>query len=193
MDKLTRKDLYSLEEYEKVRKDFRSKVMSHKELRRLEVGGEMILLFEDRLTMQYQVQEMLRAEKVFDESGIMDELNAYNPLIPEGKNWKFTLMLTYKDMEERKKRLRELVGIEKSLWLKVEGFEKIGVDTKEDLDQGDRGKTSSVHFLSFNLSDSIIHNLKLGSSVTIGVSHEKYNQEVKVRQDCLNALLKDLD
>ena len=117
MSKLTRKDLYSLEEYAEMRDDYRKKVMAHKENRRLELGNHLLLMFEDRLIMQYQVQEMLKAEKIFDAEGIEEELAAYNPLIPDGSNWKATMLLQYPDVEERQQRLTELIGIENTIWM----------------------------------------------------------------------------
>ena len=151
MEKLSRNELYSLEKYAEIRGDMRARVMSHKQDRRLPLGPNLTLYFEDRLTIQYQIQEMLRIEKVFEAAGIEDELEAYNPLIPDGKNWKATFMIEYEDVEERKLRLTELKNVEDLIWMQVEGFDKVYAIADEDMNRENDTKTSSVHFVRFQL------------------------------------------
>ncbi|MCW8942500.1 MAG: DUF3501 family protein [Gammaproteobacteria bacterium] len=174
MQKLTRKDLYSLEEYLEMRDDYRKKVMTHKKDRRLELGANVLLMFEDRLIMQYQVQEMLKAEKIFDAAGIEEELAAYNPLIPDGSNWKATMLIQYPDVEERQKQLARLIGIENKIWMQVEGFDKIFAIADEDLERDTEEKTSAVHFMRYELDDDMIAAVKGGAAISAGVDHENY-------------------
>ena len=174
MQKLTRKDLYSLEEYLEMRDDYRKKVMTHKKDRRLELGDNVLLMFEDRLIMQYQVQEMLKAEKIFDAAGIEEELAAYNPLIPDGSNWKATMLIQYPDVEERQKQLARLIGIENKIWMQVEGFDKIFAIADEDLERDTEEKTSAVHFMRYELDDDMIAAVKGGAAISAGVDHENY-------------------
>ena len=174
MQKLTRKDLYSLEEYLEMRDDYRKKVMTHKKDRRLELGDNVLLMFEDRLIMQYQVQEMLKAEKIFDAAGIEEELAAYNPLIPDGSNWKATMLIQYPDVEERQKQLARLIGIENRIWMQVEGFDKIFAIADEDLERDTEEKTSAVHFMRYELDDDMIAAVKGGAAISAGVDHENY-------------------
>jgi len=151
MDKLTRSDLYSLEQYAVARPEFRAQVMAHKKNRRVPLGDMAALYFEDRLTMQYQVQEMLRIEKIFEADGINEELEAYNPLIPDGTNWKATFMVEFPEIEERKAMLTQLVGIENRVYVHVADFERVYAIADEDLERADAEKTSAVHFLRFEL------------------------------------------
>ena len=175
MTKLSRKDLYSLEEYAEIRDDFRARVMQHKKNRRLDLGNNLVLLFEDRLVMQYQVQEMLKAEKIFEADGIQEELDAYNPLIPDGTNWKATMMIQYADIAERQQMLKKLVGIENSIWLRVDGQDKVYPIADEDLERATDDKTSAVHFLRFELTPSMIAEIHKGASISAGVEHEYYS------------------
>ncbi len=156
MKKLTREDLYSLEEYSAMRDDYRKKIIAHKENRRLELGENIMLSFEDRLIMQYQVQEMLKAEKIFEGEGIDEELSAYNPLIPDGTNWKATMLIQYPDVEQRQKQLTRLIGIENKIWMQVEGFDKVYAIADEDLERDNAEKTSAVHFMRYELEGAMI-------------------------------------
>jgi hypothetical protein len=178
MEKLTRNDLYSLENYAKVRSDFRARVIEHKKPRRISLGANLNLYFEDRLTMQYQVQEMLRIERIFEADAIEDELSAYNPLIPDGNNWKATMMLEYADVDERKRALSSLIGIENHIFVQVEGCEKVYAIADEDLDRADEEKTSSVHFLRFQLDDDSVKRAKAGAAISIGVDHANYHEVI---------------
>jgi len=174
--KLNRDDLYSLEKYAEVRKDFRSKVLEHKQDRQVHLGVHATLYFEDRLTMQYQVQEMLRIEKVFEAAGIQEELDAYNPLIPDGSNWKATFMMEYPDVEQRKVELAKLGGIEDRVWVQVADFGRVYGIANEDLDRTDAasGKTSAVHFMRFELSPEMVRAVQGGAAVSMGVDHPSY-------------------
>lgn len=174
MQKLTRDSLYSLEEYSNIRKDFRSKVLEHKKHRQVNLGPNATLYFEDTLTMQYQVQEMLRIERIFESGGIEEELTAYNPLIPDGTNWKATFMIEYDDPAERKRALERLVGIEDRVWVQVAGFGKVFAIADEDLDRATEEKTSAVHFLRFELTDAMIAAAREGANLAMGIDHTNY-------------------
>ena len=194
MSKLTREDLYSLEEYSKLRPEYRAKVMEHKKSRQLHLGDHVTLYFEDRFTMQYQIQEMLRAERIFESEGIQEELDAYNPLIPDGKNWKATMMVEYSDIEERKQALSKLIGIEDKTYVRVEGFNKVYPIADEDLERDTEEKTSAVHFLRFELTPEMVNAVKSGAALSAGVEHEHYSVEVApVRQDIRDSLAADLE
>jgi hypothetical protein len=171
---LKREDLYPLEQYAARRAQFRAEVMAHKRDRQVAVGPNATLSFEDRLTMQYQVQEMLRAERIFEPAGIEEELAAYNPLIPEGTNWKATLMLEFPDVDERRAALARLKGIESRVWVCVAGHETIYAIADEDLDRTNADKTSSVHFLRFELRPDMIRAVKRGAAIALGIDHEAY-------------------
>jgi len=192
MSHLTREDLYSLEEYSKIRNDFRAKVMAHKQNRKVHIGANATLYFEDRLTMQYQVQEMLRIERIFESEGIADELAAYNPLIPDGSNWKATFMVEYPDADERREALAKLIGIEDKVWVRVEEHEKVFALADEDLDREDESKTSSVHFLRFELSREMVAGMKAGAGLSVGIDHPNYEQAVKVGGATRASLVRDL-
>lgn len=192
MQKLTHEDLYTLEAYDRHRPEFRARVMEHKQHRRLLLGEHVILLFEDRLTMQYQIQEMLRVEKIFSVDGILEELEAYNPLIPDGMNWKATMMIEYADPEERREALEKLVGIENRVWARAEGHDHVFAVADEDLDRTTDSKTSSVHFLRFELPADVIAALKAGDSLEFGISHEQYDLEVTVPEPMRESLIADL-
>lgn len=190
---LTREDLLSLEQYSEQRDAFRQKVMAHKKNRRLPLGDHLSLYFEDRLTMQYQIQEVLKAEKVFDAEGINEELEAYNPLIPNGSNWKVTLMVEYKDAEERAHALTQLIGIERKTWVQIDGFDKIYAIANEDLERETDAKTSAVHFLRYELSDEMIAAAKQGASINAGVEHDNYShQQSPVADNIRDSLAADL-
>jgi len=186
---LTRQDLLSLEQYSAERDAFRERVMAHKKNRRLPLGEHLSLYFEDKLTMQYQIQEVLRAEKVFEADGIEEELAAYNPLIPDGSNWKVTLMVEYKDPAERADALTQLIGIERKTWLQVEGFDKIYAIANEDLERETDAKTSAVHFLRYELSNEMVAAAKQGASINAGVEHTNYSHEENPIADNIRASL----
>lgn len=190
---LTRDDLYSLEKYSEMRDEFRKEMMAHKKNRQVPVGPNARLYFEDRKTMHYQVQEMLRAEKIFDAEGIQEELDAYNPLIPDGSNWKATLMMEYADPVERMQRLAELVGIDKKTWVQVEGFDKVYPISNEDLERETEDKTSSVHFMRFELAPEMVTAVKAGSDISVGIEHDNYSYTVSpVEQNVRASLAGDL-
>lgn len=190
---LTRDDLYSLEKYSEIRNDFRKEIMAHKKNRQVPVGPDVRLYFEDQKTMHYQIQEMLRAEKIFDAEGIQEELDAYNPLIPDGGNWKATLMIEFPDPTNRVERLSRLIGIDKKTWAQVEGFDKIYPISNEDLDRETEDKTSSVHFMRFELTPEMIAAVKAGSAISMGIEHENYNHTVSpIPQNVRDSLAGDL-
>lgn len=194
MYKLTKDDLYSLEQYSSVRDEFRENVIEHKRDRRLPLGNNATLYFEDMLTMQYQIQEMLRIERIFEAAGIEEELDAYNPLIPDGSNLKATFMVEFTDAEERRNMLSRLVGIENKVWLQIDDFEKIRPIADEDLERSDENKTSAVHFLRFELDPVQIAALKSGASLSAGIDHENYQVEVSpVAENVRKSLIADLD
>lgn len=186
---LNKEDLLSLEQYSIERDAFRQRVMAHKKNRRLPIGEHLSLYFEDKLTMQYQIQEVLRAEKVFEADGIQEELDAYNPLIPDGSNWKVTLMVEYKDPAERAKALTQLIGIERLTWLQIEGFDKIYAIANEDLERETDAKTSAVHFLRYEVSDEMIAAAKQGAAINAGVEHENYSFEQRPVAENIRASL----
>jgi hypothetical protein len=194
MNKLTRETLWSLEKYAEVRNDFRAEVMAHKRDRRLALGTNATLYFEDQLTMQYQVQEMLRIERIFEAAGIAEELDAYNPLIPDGDNWKATFMVEFPDVTERRGMLAKLIGIEDRVWMQVDEFDRIRPIADQDLERDTADKTSAVHFLEFRLPVEQIQALKDGASLAAGIDHENYRVDVRpVPDNVRNSLLNDLD
>ena len=194
MQKLTRNDLYSLEQYASVRDEFRSAVLAHKRDRRLELGTNAALYFEDRMTMQYQIQEMLRIERIFEADGINDELEAYNPLIPDGSNWKATFMVEFPDAEERQAMLQKLVGIENLVYMQVGELDKCFAIADEDLERADETKTSAVHFLRFELTADMVTALKDGTHLTAGIDHENYQLRISpIAENIRLSLLGDLD
>jgi hypothetical protein len=193
MKKLSREDLYSLEEYSEMRDEYRKKIIAHKENRRLELGANILLMFEDRLIIQYQVQEMLKAEKIFDAAGIEEELGAYNPLIPDGTNWKATMLIQYSDVEERQQKLTQLIGIEDKIWMQVDGFDKVYAIADEDLERDNAEKTSAVHFMRYELDDDMIAAVKAGAAISAGVEHQNYQAVVSPIADNLrDSLAADL-
>ena len=171
---ITRESLLTLEAYARGRKDFRARVLEHKKSRTVHLGEHVTLLFEDELTIRYQVQEMLRIEKIFEEAGIQDELDAYNPLVPDGRNWKATLLVEYEDVEERKRALARLKGVEDRVWVQVDGQPRVHAIADEDLERENADKTSSVHFVRFELTPPMIAALKGGAALAIGVDHPEY-------------------
>jgi len=186
---LSHETLMSLEEYAKARPEFRAKVMEHKKNRRVALGPDATLYFEDRLTLQYQIQEMLRIEKVFEADGIQDELDAYNPLLPTGSNWKATFMLEYPNPEHRAEMLGKLIGIDKLVWVCIDGFDKVHPITNEDMERETEDKTSSVHFMRFELSPEMVAAAKSGANISMGVDHQNYTHEVKQIDDAVRASL----
>jgi hypothetical protein len=194
MEKLTREDLYSLEDYAERRTEFRARVMDHKRPRRIVIGAHAAFYFEDRLTMHYQVQEMLRAERIFEKSGINEELQVYNPLIPDGSNWKATLMLEYTDVAERQQALARLQGIEDRCWVRVGDEQRVYAIADEDLERADENKTSSVHFLRFELTPAMVKAVKTGAPIAMGIDHPEYQARVDpIPESSHMALAADLD
>jgi len=192
MDKLKPQDLLSLEEYHKHRGDFRTRVLAHKRHRQVAVGPNVTLYFEDRLTMQYQVQEMLRAERIFETEAIAEELAAYNPLIPDGSNLKATMMLEYPEVEERRVALEKLAGIEHAVYLEVAALGRVFAYADEDLPRSNDSKTSAVHFLRFELDDAMRAQLKSGGPLRVGVDHAQFAHEVAASAAVAKALAADL-
>jgi hypothetical protein len=178
MTGLNPQDLYGLEEYAKVRKDFRGRVMAHKKSRQVPIGPNATLYFEDRLTMQYQVQEMLRIERIFEPEGIEEELAAYNPLIPDGSNWKATFMVEFPDIDQRRDALGQMKGVEHRVWVQVEGHDRVWSIADEDLERSDADKTSSVHFLRFELTPGMVKEIKNGAALSVGIDHPAYRYAV---------------
>lgn len=189
---LTRDDLFSLEKYAQVRGEFRAKVMAHKKDRQVHIGAHATLYFEDRLTMHYQIQEMLRAERIFESEGIQEELDAYNPLIPDGSNWKATFMIEYEDVDERREALARLKGIEDLLWVRVAGFDKVFAIADEDMEREDATKTSSVHFVRFELTPAMVAAVKSGAAISMGTDHPDYGYQVEVPPATRGSLAADL-
>ena len=177
---LEKKDLFSLEKYSEIRIAFRDKIIQHKKNRRLSLNPHATLYFEDTLTMQYQVQEMLHIEKIFDASGIQEELDVYNPLIPDGTNWKATFMIEYSDISKRKAALSKLIGVEKSNWVQIEDSEKIYAIANEDLNRETEDKTSAVHFVRFELTQNMCAHAKVGLPINFGIDHPYFKTDVIV-------------
>jgi hypothetical protein len=189
---LTRDDLLSLERYAQVRAEFRARTMAHKQHRRVALGPHATLYFEDRLTMQYQIQEMLRVERIFEAAGIQDELDAYNPLIPDGANWKATFMIEYEEVAERRQALTLLKGIEDLVWVQVAGFDKVFAIADEDMEREDAIRTSSVHFLRFELDPAMAAAVKSGAGIAMGSDHPELHQRVEVSPATRESLAGDL-
>lgn len=178
MTHLTRDNLMTLEAYSKARPAFRAKVMEHKKTRTVELGENLRLMFEDQLTIHYQIQEMLRTERIFEEGEIQGELDAYNPLIPDGSNLKATMLIEYPDVEQRKRMLSKLIGIEDRVWVQVEGHSRVYPIADEDLERDNDEKTSSVHFLRFELDRAMVRALKGGGRLAMGVDHPEYRAAI---------------
>ena len=193
MPRIPRDSLLTLEAYAKERPAFRARAVAHKRARTVHLGEHVTLLFEDELTIRYQVQEMLRIEKTFEEAGIQDELDAYNPLIPDGTNLKATMLIEYEDVDERRDALAQLRGIEDRVWIRVEGAEAVHAIADEDLDRSNEQKTAAVHFLRFELTPPMIATLKRGGALAIGVDHPAYRTAVDpVPAATRDALVRDL-
>jgi hypothetical protein len=192
MAAISRDSLLSLEAYARSRKDFRAKVIAHKKNRSLSLGGHVTLIFEDELTIRYQIQEMLRIEKTFEEEGIQDELDAYNPLVPDGANLKATMMIEYDDAVVRRRELAKLIGIEDKVYVQVDGFDKVYAIADEDLERENEEKTSSVHFLRFEFGAPMIAGLKGGAALAVGIDHANYRCRVdEVAPNVQAALVRD--
>lgn len=193
MPRITRESLMTLEAYAKARPTFRAKVLEHKRARTVHLGEHVTLVFEDELTMRYQIQEMLRIEKMFEDAGIQDELDAYNPLVPDGRNFKATMLLEYESVDERRAALARLKGIEDRVWVQVEGCPRVVAIADEDLERENEQKTSAVHFLRFELTDEMTAALKYGVGLGLGVDHPQYKAEIPaVGEATRKALTADL-
>lgn len=191
---LAREDLYSLEHYSEIRADYRARVMAHKKDRAVPLGPNATLYFEDRLTIQYQIQEMLRIEKIFDAEGINEELQTYNPLIPDGDNWKATFMIEFTDENERRKALVAWRGIEKTVWVKVGNHEKVFAICNEDLERENEEKTSSVHFMRFQLSDEMVTAVCAGMPISAGIDLPQYtHHQMPLQENFQKALRTDMN
>ena len=193
MPQISRDSLMTLETYSKERQEFRARVMSHKKNRRVQLGKNVTLIFEDELTIRYQIQEMLRIEKIFEEVGILDELQTYGVLVPDGSNWKSTMMIEYIDPGERAIRLTQLIGIEDTVWVRVQGHDPIYAIADEDLERENEEKTSSVHFLRFELPKDSVQALQQGAVLSMGVDHSAYqvmieSVDVEVRESLVDDL-----
>ena len=192
MEKLNKSDLFSLEEYSINRDSFRKKVLEEKQHRKVYIGEHVVLLFENKNTIQYQIQEMLRIEKIFDAEGIQEELDAYNPLIPDGSNLKAVMLIEYPNVEERKEKLKILKGIERKIWIKVGLHNKVFAIADEDLEREDETKTSAVHYLRYEFSPSMINDWKNDSSILMGIDHENYqSSETIISSDISSSLSAD--
>ena len=189
MPAISRDSLMPLEVYARTRKEFRAKVMAHKRYRTVALGPNVRLTFEDELTIRYQIQEMLRIEKIFEEDGIEQELAAYSPLLPSGTNWKATMFLEYPDVDERRQMLAQLIGIEKHVWVRVEGFDRVYGIADEDLERSNEEKTASVHFLRFELTDSMRAALRERVGLAMGIDHPELNVTVAVTDPLTKAAL----
>src|SRR6266850_604317 len=193
MPAITRDSLMTLEAYSRARAEFRARVMAHKQHRTVPLGDHVTLIFEDELTIRYQIQEMLRVERIFEEEGIRDELAAYNPLVPDGSNWKATMLIEYPNIEERKLALARLIGIEDRVWIGIAGHPRVHAIADEDLERENEEKTSSVHFLRFELAPPMKRALKDGADLSVGVDHPNYRASVDaVAAGVRSSLLNDL-
>jgi hypothetical protein len=193
MPQISRDSLMTLETYSKERQEFRARVMSHKKNRRVQLGKNVTLIFEDELTIRYQIQEMLRIEKIFEEVGILDELQTYGVLVPDGSNWKSTMMIEYVDPDERAIRLTQLIGIEDAVWVRVQGHDPVYAIADEDLERENEEKTSSVHFLRFELPEDSVRALQQGAVLSMGIDHPAYqvmieSVDVAVRESLVDDL-----
>lgn len=186
---IKRESLLSLEAYARERNAFRARVIEHKKNRTVHLGEHVTLQFEDELTIRYQIQEMLRIERIFEEDGIQHELEAYNPLVPDGRNWKATMLIEYPDPDERRRMLARLKGIERRVWVQVEGAPRVFAIADEDLERENEEKTSSVHFLRFELDDAMCARVKSGAAVSIGVDHPVYTETLSPLPDEIRAAL----
>lgn len=193
MPQITRDSIMTLETYAKARKEFRTQVMAHKKNRKVYLGENVTLIFEDELTIRYQVQEMLLAEKIFEEKGILEEMNAYRALIPDGSNWKATMMIEYPDPVERADRLTKLIGIEDNVWVRVQGHDSVYAIADEDLKRETEEKTSAVHFLRFELTQDMIQALQKDAPLSMGIDHSVYQARIEqVDTMVCSSLINDL-
>jgi len=192
MPQIARESLLSLEAYARSRSEFRARAIEHKRRRTVHVGEHLTLLFEDELTVRYQIQEMLRVERIFEEADIRGELDAYNPLVPDGSNWKATMLLEYPDPGERQARLAELKGVERRIWVQVEGCERVYAIADEDLERENEEKTSSVHFLRFELSAEMVRALRHNAGLTMGADHPHYQASAPIGPETKRSLIEDL-
>jgi hypothetical protein len=190
---LTRDDLYSLEQYAERRAEMRTAVMKHKKDRQLHIGPHATLYFEDKQTMLYQIQEMLRVERIFEAAAIQEELDTYNPLIPDGSNWKATFMIEYTNVEERQQALAQMVGIEQQVWMQVQGCDRVYAIADEDLERADEEKTSAVHFLRFELSAEMVEAVRAGVDINAGIDHSSYTHSLEpIPRNIRDSLARDL-
>ncbi|NNG14302.1 MAG: DUF3501 family protein [Gammaproteobacteria bacterium] len=180
---LSRDDLMNLETYAEQRAEFRARVIAHKKNRQVRLGDNATLYFEDQLTMQYQIQEMLRIERIFDAEGIKEELDTYNPLIPDGSNWKATFMIEYINEDDRKAALAKMIGIEDKVWMQVAGHERVYAIADEDLERDNAEKTSAVHFMRFELTPNMVEAVKAGADIGSGIEHDAYNESIATLPD----------
>ncbi len=192
MTSLSRDSLMTLERYSKERPQFRARVMEHKKNRTVHLGEHVLLIFEDELTIRYQIQEMLRAERIFEEEGIQEELDAYAPLIPDGSNWKATMMIQYPDIDERRRMLAQLIGIEDRVWVQVAAHDRVFAIADEDLERETAEKTSSVHFLRFELNSGMVSALKQGAAIAMGIDHPAYRASADIAPAVRESLVRDL-
>ena len=190
---IERHSLLSLEAYARERPSFRAKVIEHKKQRTVALGEHVTLLFEDELLVRYQIQEMLRIERIFEEEGIRHELETYRPLVPDGANWKATMFVEFPDVEERRRMLEQLKGIERRTWVQVEGLERIYAIADEDLERENEEKTSAVHFLRFELPAAARDRLRTGARLMVGVDHPQYRASVEAGAAQRASLVEDLD
>jgi hypothetical protein len=192
--RLRAEDLYSLEQYARARPEFRARVMTHKKHRQVAIGPNATITFEDRTTMQYQIQEMLRIERIFEPEGIADELETYNALVPDGRNWKATLMLEYADPDERRVALARLKGLQDRIWVRVSGFDPVYAIANEDLERENETKTASVHFLRFELTPDMVRAVKAGADIGVGIEHAQYTHAVQALERATrDSLAEDLE
>ena len=192
MPRIRRDSLLGLEAYARERSGFRARVIEHKRLRTVQLGDSVSLIFEDELTIRYQIQEMLRIERIFEEQGIRDELETYNALIPDGRNFKATMMIEYPDPDERREWLARLIGIEDKVWIQVQGFARLWAIADEDLERENGEKTSAVHFLRFEATEEMARALKAGAVLSVGIDHPQYSTVLELSPSVRAALMVDL-
>jgi hypothetical protein len=190
---ITRENIMTLETYSKYRKEHKAEIMAHRRLRSVALGEHMTMQFESELTIRYQIQEILRVEKQFEEQGILDEIEAYSPLVPDGSNWKATMLIEYTDVEERKIALTKLIGIEDKTYIEVEGFKRVYAISDEDLERETDVKTSAVHFCRFEFNQVAKNAIKYGAKVTLGCDHPNYNVNTQISLEQLESLREDLN
>jgi hypothetical protein len=190
---ITRDNIMTLEAYSKYRKENKTSIMAHRQLRSVRLGEHLNMQFESELTIRYQIQEILRVEKQFEEQGIQDELDAYAPLVPDGSNWKATMLIEYTDVDQRKIALTQLIGIEDMTYIEVEGFKRVYAISDEDLDRETETKTSAVHFCRFEFNEAAKKAIKYGAKVTLGCDHPNYTVRVGIPLNQLESLREDLN